>query len=122
MSGRIELTYVDMHTAGEPVRIVTGGYPDLAGTSVLAQRRDARERFDRLRTAMMLEPRGHAGILCEGYPHLTRDSESRFGCVFTHFGCRVARPATSARGIRTSRGDGAYADVRTARLCMARPL
>jgi trans-L-3-hydroxyproline dehydratase len=58
----LELTYVDMHTAGEPVRIVTGGYPDLAGATVLAQRRDARERFDRLRTAMMLEPRGHAGM------------------------------------------------------------
>jgi proline racemase len=59
---RLELDYIDMHTAGEPVRIVTGGYPDLAGETVLEQRRDARTRFDRLRRAMMLEPRGHAGM------------------------------------------------------------
>lgn len=59
---RLELAYVDMHTAGEPVRIVTGGYPDLAGDTVLDQRRDAKTRFDRLRRALMLEPRGHEGM------------------------------------------------------------
>ena len=59
---RLELDYVDMHTAGEPVRIVTGGYPDLAGDTVLDQRRDAKARFDRLRRALMLEPRGHEGM------------------------------------------------------------
>jgi proline racemase len=53
---------VDLHTAGEPVRIVTGGYPDLAGASILDKRRDARARFDHIRTALMLEPRGHAGM------------------------------------------------------------
>ncbi|MHB2167283.1 proline racemase family protein [Alsobacter sp. R-9] len=58
----LALDFVDMHTAGEPVRIVTGGYPDLAGETVLDQRRDARARFDRLRRAMMLEPRGHEGM------------------------------------------------------------
>lgn len=57
-----ELHYVDMHTAGEPVRIVTGGYPRLRGETILAKRRDARENHDALRRAMMLEPRGHAGM------------------------------------------------------------
>ena len=51
-----------MHTAGEPVRIVTGDTPALAGETVLAQRRDARESHDHLRRAMMLEPRGHEGM------------------------------------------------------------
>ena len=55
------LSYIDMHTAGEPVRIVTGGYPALAGETVLAQRR-MRENHDHLRRAMMLEPRGHEGM------------------------------------------------------------
>lgn len=59
---RTELHYVDMHTAGEPVRIVTGGYPRLRGDSILAKRRDARDNHDALRRAMMLEPRGHAGM------------------------------------------------------------
>ena len=53
---------VDLHTAGEPVRIITGGYPELTGRTILDKRRDARARFDHIRTALMLEPRGHAGM------------------------------------------------------------
>lgn len=56
------LRVVDMHTAGEPVRIVEQGYPELAGATILARRRDARDRFDHLRRMTMLEPRGHAGM------------------------------------------------------------
>ena len=58
----MDLHVTDMHTAGEPVRIVTGGYPDLQGATILDKRREARERFDHLRRALMLEPRGHAGM------------------------------------------------------------
>jgi len=53
---------VDMHTAGEPVRIAERGYPELAGTTILEKRRDALERFDDLRRMLMFEPRGHAGM------------------------------------------------------------
>lgn len=53
---------VDMHTAGEPVRIVEAGYPALAGATILEKRRDAQTRFDRLRRMLMLEPRGHDGM------------------------------------------------------------
>jgi len=53
---------IDMHTAGEPVRIVVAGYPDLHGHTILEKRRDARARFDHIRTILMLEPRGHAGM------------------------------------------------------------
>ena len=59
---RIELTYTDMHTAGEPVRIVTGGYPELTGATILDKRRQARDNYDHLRRAMMFEPRGHEGM------------------------------------------------------------
>lgn len=52
----------DMHTAGEPVRIVTGGYPALSGATILEKRRDARTRFDHIRRILMLEPRGHEGM------------------------------------------------------------
>ncbi len=58
----MELHVTDMHTAGEPVRIVTGGYPALRGVTILDKRREAREQFDHLRRALMLEPRGHAGM------------------------------------------------------------
>ena len=53
---------VDLHTAGEPVRIVERGYPELRGATILEKRRDAHERFDDLRRMLMLEPRGHAGM------------------------------------------------------------
>jgi trans-L-3-hydroxyproline dehydratase len=38
---------IDMHTAGEPVRIVVDGYPALAGATILDKRRDALERCAR---------------------------------------------------------------------------
>jgi trans-L-3-hydroxyproline dehydratase len=58
----LTLDVIDMHTAGEPVRIVTGGYPRLTGASILDKRREALEQHDALRRALMLEPRGHAGM------------------------------------------------------------
>ncbi|NIA70851.1 proline racemase family protein [Pelagibius litoralis] len=51
-----------MHTGGEPVRIVTSGYPPLFGATLLEKRRDARDRHDALRCLLMFEPRGHADM------------------------------------------------------------
>ena len=56
------LKVVDMHTAGEPVRIVEAGYPELEGATLLEKRRDALARHDHLRRTLMLEPRGHGGM------------------------------------------------------------
>jgi trans-L-3-hydroxyproline dehydratase len=50
---------VEMHTGGEPVRIVTSGYPPIPGNTILAKRRHARERLDHLRRLLIFEPRGH---------------------------------------------------------------
>jgi trans-L-3-hydroxyproline dehydratase len=60
MAGQVMIETVEMHTAGEPVRIVTAGYPLPRGASLLERRRDARDRLDRYRTFLMHEPRGHA--------------------------------------------------------------
>ena len=56
------VTTVEMHTAGEPVRIVTGGYPPIPGATILDKRRHAREHLDHLRRMLMAEPRGHADM------------------------------------------------------------
>lgn len=53
---------VDMHTGGEPVRIVRGGYPPVVGPAILDKRRYAREHLDHLRRFLMFEPRGHADM------------------------------------------------------------
>jgi len=50
---------VEMHTGGEPVRIVTAGYPKIAGTTLLEKRRHARAHLDHFRRLIMFEPRGH---------------------------------------------------------------
>jgi trans-L-3-hydroxyproline dehydratase len=56
-SGVIET--IEMHTGGEPVRIVTGGYPPIPGATILDKRRYARDRLDHLRKVLIFEPRGH---------------------------------------------------------------
>lgn len=58
-NGEDALTTVDMHTGGEPVRIVTGGYPPIPGATILDKRRHARDHLDHLRRRLMFEPRGH---------------------------------------------------------------
>ena len=55
----LRIETVEMHTGGEPVRIVTAGYPALQGATLLAKRRDALTRLDAYRRFIMWEPRGH---------------------------------------------------------------
>ena len=53
------LTVVDMHTGGEPVRIVTGGYPAIPSGTILEKRAWVRANLDHLRRLLIFEPRGH---------------------------------------------------------------
>jgi trans-L-3-hydroxyproline dehydratase len=79
----IKLGYCDLHTAGEPVRIVTSGYPSLDGTTILDKRKQAREHYDHLRQAMNFEPRGHAGMYGV-IPVTPSHPEAVLGVLFTH--------------------------------------
>jgi proline racemase len=56
----LSITTTEMHTGGEAVRIVTGGWPSLGRGTILEKRRRARAEFDHLRRFLMHEPRGHA--------------------------------------------------------------
>ena len=77
------ITSLDVHTAGEPLRIISGGLPSIPGETILEKRRYARENLDHLRTALMWEPRGHAdmygAILTEP---ATEDGDA--GVLFLH--------------------------------------
>ena len=53
---------VEMHTGGEPTRIIVDGWPAFSGKTLLDKRREAKERHDHLRRGLMLEPRGHDGM------------------------------------------------------------
>ena len=53
---------IDAHAAGEPLRLVTGGFPTPVGETMLEKRAWVREHCDALRRALMHEPRGHADM------------------------------------------------------------
>jgi proline racemase len=55
----LKIETIEMHTGGEPVRLVVGGFPEVPGPTILAKRRHAREHLDHLRRLLIFEPRGH---------------------------------------------------------------
>ena len=57
------LTGVDSHTEGEPTRIITGGMPRVPGATMAERVEYLRDHLDYLRTALVLEPRGHDAIV-----------------------------------------------------------
>jgi trans-L-3-hydroxyproline dehydratase len=79
----LKITTVDAHTEGEPFRVITGGFPDLPGATILEKRRYAKEKLDHLRTALMWEPRGHADMYgCIVTPPVTPGAD--LGILFMH--------------------------------------
>jgi len=79
----ITVDTLECHTGGEPLRIITSGFPELKGKTILAKRRDCQTHHDDLRQALMFEPRGHADM----YGAIITDAEredSHFGAIFIH--------------------------------------
>ena len=54
---------VDSHTEGEPTRVVIAGWPLPNGTTMAERRESMRRDQDRLRQAVILEPRGHDAVV-----------------------------------------------------------
>lgn len=78
-----QLTTIESHTGGEPLRVVVDGFPEINGDSILEKRRYVRDNYDHLRRALMLEPRGHANM----YGALLTDpvtQDGDIGVLFTH--------------------------------------
>ncbi len=74
---------IDMHTGGEPLRIITKGLPEIKGKTILEKRKYFKTNFDSIRTGLMFEPRGHAdmyGAIIT--PPCTEDAD--FGTFFMH--------------------------------------
>jgi proline racemase len=81
----LAVTTCDYHTAGEPFRIVTGGVPDIPGSSVLERRAAAEQTdsIDVIRRLLCHEPRGHADMYgCFVVP--PDDDGADFGALFWH--------------------------------------
>lgn len=81
--GRMQIKTIDMHTGGEPLRVIIDGFPELKGSNVLEYRRYVKQYCDHLRKALMWEPRGHADMYgCLLVP--PNDEEADFGIIFMH--------------------------------------
>jgi len=83
MTGRLEIGCVEYHTAGEPFRILSGGFGRVPGDDMLAKRRHARAHLDHYRRLVVNEPRGHADMYgC--FVTDAVDERAAFGAVFFH--------------------------------------
>lgn len=79
---------IDMHTTGEPTRIIYSGWPHLSGT-LLDQREQSMAQYDHLRKRIMLEPRGHFdmyGAIIVPETELVQSGDAHVGVLFTHNG------------------------------------
>ncbi len=77
----LSIKTLDMHTGGEPLRVILDGFPEIKGSNVLEYRNYIKNNMDHLRTALMYEPRGHAdmyGVV------VTPSTVADFGVVFMH--------------------------------------
>jgi 4-hydroxyproline epimerase len=63
MSGTRRIRAIDSHTGGEPTRVVTEGFPDLGNRPISEQLEVFRREHDKLRSAIVCEPRGHSAIV-----------------------------------------------------------
>lgn len=79
----LRIRTIDMHTGGEPLRVILDGLPPLQGKTVLDYRRYMKENHDDIRQALMFEPRGHADMYgC--ILVLPNDEGADFGILFLH--------------------------------------
>lgn len=79
----LTINTLECHTGGEPLRIITSGFPELKGQTILEKREDCKANHDELRQALIFEPRGHADM----YGAIITDAEredSHFGAIFIH--------------------------------------
>uniref|UniRef100_A0A0B7B4B8 trans-L-3-hydroxyproline dehydratase n=3 Tax=Arion vulgaris TaxID=1028688 RepID=A0A0B7B4B8_9EUPU len=55
----MRITTTEMHTGGEPVRIIESGYPVPQGETILDKINDLRQNHDHYRKFVIFEPHGH---------------------------------------------------------------
>ena len=72
---------IDGHTAGNPVRVVAEGGPDLQGDTMAEKRLHFLREFDWIRKGLMYEPRGH-DQMSGSILYLPSDPDNDLGILF----------------------------------------
>ena len=75
------LTVVDLHTAGEPFRIVTSGFPRIQGNNMREKNAFVEKNFENLRRMVLFEPRGRS-TMCGAFLTEPTVSGADVGVVF----------------------------------------
>ena len=78
---RYVFSCLDGHTAGNPVRLVIGGAPNLRGATMSERRQDFLAHFDWIRTGLMFEPRGH-DMMSGGFLYPPTGPDADVGILF----------------------------------------
>jgi trans-L-3-hydroxyproline dehydratase len=79
----LKISTIDMHTGGEPLRILVEGYPEIPGSTILEKRKYFRDQLDHIRKGVMWEPRGHADMYGAVITEPCSE-DADFGCFFLH--------------------------------------
>jgi len=79
------VTTVDMHTGGEPLRIIVNGIPSLSNQPTLLEKRQAMiKNYDFYRKFLMHEPRGHFDMYGVIITEPDNANEADFAVLFMH--------------------------------------
>ena len=78
---RSKYVCIDAHTCGNPVRLVTKGYPDLVGKTMSEKRQHFLKEFDWIRKGLMFEPRGH-DMMSGSMLYAPHNPENDFSILF----------------------------------------
>lgn len=77
---------IDIHGAGHPVRLITGGIPYLHGNTMLEKMDFMRDNYDWIRTTAVCEPRGYHGMVGAVITEPT-NGKDHFGVFFMEASC-----------------------------------
>ena len=80
-----KLKTIDSHTVGESTRIVYEGFPPIEGNTMMEKKQYVIEHYDYLRTALMLEPRGHRDMFGAVLTEPVHE-EADYGVIFMDSG------------------------------------
>lgn len=81
MDYEYKIEAIDSHTQGEATRVVVGGLPEIPGKDMPEKKQWLEENLDHVRTALMLEPRGHKDMFGSIMLPPT-NPEADFGIIF----------------------------------------
>ena len=79
----LQIKTIDLHTGGEPLRVIYQGLPEIKGSTILEKRKYFKQNLDHIRTGIMFEPRGHADMYGAIITEPTT-SNADFGTFFMH--------------------------------------